>query len=618
MNDEIEQLKHHPSLLRVYGSYVKLRKENDKWVGICPLHSEKSGSFVVYAKDMLYHCFGCNASGNCIQLVQKMDNISFKDAVEKVKEAVGGKWESQRVAVEQTFRPVVETEKKHITLSLDQYKKYEENLKTSKPAQEWLKSRGIEMETALRLHTGFVQNLGMRAGQSNQDIAAGGWIAFPCVAGDKVTSVKYRSIVRKAFTKQSGMATALYNTDAIDVFEDVYLAEGEVDSITLEQAGFRSVSLASASSHPTAEQKDLLKRASRIILAGDCDGAVGDEIMLKLWNELGDRTYRLKWPAELKDANQVFLEKCKGDLREFQTLVQELTHEAIKQPLPDVYSLAEVMRSSGDFSLQDNPSRLRFPWPAVDKMTVLLPGSVLAVYATSTGMGKTTWTHQVGLHNALKHSRKIISYQCEMQPEEIGIMTAAQLLRKNRNFITKEDQIEAARILDGVDFYIGSNPHLNSAEEVLDLLEAAICRLGCDVLIIDHFHHICADLNNENAIQSMAAQRIKQMAEKYKCIVLNVGQPRKSTTQNKGKIPHISDAKGSEAYTSKANAVFALHRALNKNGDDTPQNDMYESKLLVQAQKTRSKGTGAAEAYLTGFLEFACFEEVDYTHEYSA
>jgi len=201
-----------------------------------------------------------------------------------------------------------------------------------------------------------------------------------------------------------------------------------------------------------------------------------------------------------------------------------------------------------------------------------------------------------------------------MQPEELAIMTAAQLLRKNRNFLTKADQIEAAKELDGVNYFIGANPHISGATEILDIIEGAIRRFGGQVVILDHFHHICADLTNENAVQSMAAQRIKQMAEQYKCIFISVGQPRKATTQTKGKIPHISDAKGSEAYTSKANAVFALHRALNKSNDDSPQNDMFETKMLVQAQKTRSKGTGAAEAFLTGFLEFACFEEIDYNH----
>lgn len=612
MDNDIESLKRHPDLIRVYNLYTKLKREGDKWVGVCPFHSEKSGSFTVYAKDMLCHCFGCNISYNAIQCVQKMDNISFKEAVEKVKGLVGeSKWQENKVLVESSFRAVAETNKTYKTFTLDQYSKYTEYLKHSNAAQEWLASRGINLETALRLNTGFRQDIGGLAGDKNADIANQGWLCFPCVVGDSVVSIKYRSLVRKAFSKQSGMATALYNVNSVDVFDDVYLCEGEMDVLSLEQVGFKAVSLPSASTNVTPEMKDQIMRANRVILAGDSD-EVGTAAMDKLWRDLSERTYMLRWPGDCKDANDLL----KQNPSIFQTKVGDLTQQALKQPSPDIYSLAEVMRSSSEFSLQENPNRLRFPWPSIDKMTVLIPGSVLAVYATSTGMGKTTWAHQVGLYNAMKFGKVVINFQCEMQPEEIGVMTAAQILRKNRNFLSKEDQIEAANQLDGVQYFIGSNPHLNGAEETLDLLDAAIARYGADICILDHFHHMCTDLTNENAVQSMAAQRIKQIAEQRKCIFINLGQPRKATTQSRGKIPHISDAKGSEAYVSKANSVFAMHRALNKTTDsEAPLQDMYESRLLIQAQKTRAKGIGAAEAYLMGFLEFACFEEIDYVHE---
>ena len=611
MTDDLESIKSDPRLLRLYGQYVNLKKEGNKWVGPCCLHSEKSGSFTVFEKDMLFHCFGCGESGNAMILVQKMDKVDFKAALAKVKDFLGqNQWEAQKEKVEQTFRAVADTNKVYKVFDLAQYTKYTDNLKVSKDGQAWLASRGITLETAVKLHWGYRQSVGNLAGEKNAEWSDKGWICMPCLRDDKVVSIKYRSIASKIFTKQPGMETVLHGLESIDVFDDIYLVEGEVDRASLEQYGFKSVSLPSASTNVTPEMKDQLMRANRVILAGDND-EVGSAAMDKLWRDLSERTFMLRWPGDCKDANDLL----RQDPSKFKEKVEELTKQALKQPAPDLYSLAEVMRSSSEFSLEQNPNRLRFPWPSVDKMAILLPGSVLAVYATSTGMGKTTWTHQLALYNAMKFAKSVVNYQCEMMPEELGVMTAAQLLRKNRNFLSKEDQIEAAQQLDGVSYHIGSNPHLSSATEVLDLIEAAIRRFGADIVVLDHFHHVCADLTNENAVQSMAAQRIKQMAEQYKCIFISVGQPRKASSNSKGKIPHISDAKGSEAYTSKANAVFALHRALNKNADDGPQNDMYESKMLVQAQKTRSKGTGAAEAYLVSFGEFACFEEIDYAHE---
>jgi 5S rRNA maturation endonuclease (ribonuclease M5)/archaellum biogenesis ATPase FlaH len=609
MTDDLEAIKSDQRLVKLYSQYTKLKKEGDRYTGLCPIHREKNQSFAVWGKDMMWTCFsgGCG-NGNIFQFVQKMDNTDFKGALAKVKDFLGqNQWESQKERVEQTFRAVAETNKTFKVFEYSAYSKYIENLKSSKDGQAWLASRGITLETAVKLHWGYRQ--GNQAGEKNAEWADKGWICMPCLRDNKVVSIKYRSIASKVFTKQAGMETVLHGLESIDLFDDIYLVEGEVDRASLEQYGFKAVSLPSASTNVTPEMKDQLMRANRVILAGDSD-EVGSAAMDKLWRDLSERTFMLRWPGDCKDANDLL----RQDPSKFKEKVEELTQQALKQPAPDLYSLAEVMRSSSEFSLEQNPNRLRFPWPSVDKMAILLPGSVLAVYATSTGMGKTTWTHQLALYNAMKFAKSVVNYQCEMMPEELGVMTAAQLLRKNRNFLSKEDQIEAAQQLDGVSYHIGSNPHLSSATEVLDLIEAAIRRFGADLVVLDHFHHVCADLTNENAVQSMAAQRIKQMAEQYKCIFISVGQPRKASSNSKGKIPHISDAKGSEAYTSKANAVFALHRALNKNADDGPQNDMYESKMLVQAQKTRSKGTGAAEAYLTSFGEFACFEEIDYAH----
>ena len=53
-----------------------------RWIGLCPFHSEKSPSFSVNAVDGLYHCFGCKASGDAITFVREMEHLDFVGAVE--------------------------------------------------------------------------------------------------------------------------------------------------------------------------------------------------------------------------------------------------------------------------------------------------------------------------------------------------------------------------------------------------------------------------------------------------------------------------------------------------------------------------------------------------------
>ena len=617
-SEEIDSLKTNPAVLRLYGQKISLRRENGKLIGLCPFHSEKSGSFTIFEKDCLYKCFGCGASGNIMQFVQKMENCDFKTAVAKVRDFVGeNNWAKDAERVDATFRPAVESQKTFKTYTLAEYASFEKALAQNQDALGWLlRERGITAETAKKLHLGYRRDVGRLAGEKNADIADKGWVAFPCIEDGKVVSLKYRSVARKSFCKQPGMASALFNTESIDLFAPVMLVEGELDAAVLVQAGFNAVSLQSASTYPTPSQKDQLMRAESVILAGDNDGAVGSSVMEKLWRELAERTYLLRWPVGTKDANQFFLETCKRDPGVFKTKVSALIQQAKTQPAPDVYSIQEVLRSGKQTHLVDHPQRFHFPWPSVDKMAIIIPGHVVCVMATSTGMGKSAWTIEATLHECRKYRKTVINYQCEMSAEEIAVMVAANVLKKDRNHLSAEEMKEAADQLEGVQYYVGYNPNLSRVGEVLDLIEAAIRRLGCGVCVLDHLHHVCRNEENEVKAQADAMQRIKRLAVQYQCVFFVVGQPRKANQQSKGKLVHLSDGKGSETFSSDANAFFALHRDLAKNSDpDIPQKDTYEPTTHVHLLKARTKGEGNAVAKLLFIGELATFSEIDYAHE---
>jgi hypothetical protein len=379
----------------------------------------------------------------------------------------------------------------------------------------------------------------------------------------------------------------------------------------LEQAGFRAVSLMSDSHKPTPEQKDQLMSASMVVLAGDTDSS-GSGIMDKLWKELGNRCYKLSWPEGMKDANQTFLEQCGQDHSKFKNLVLDLTSKAKSQPLPDIYSIQEVMRNGEDTSLADRPDRLRFPWKEVDQMAILLPGSVFGLMATSTGQGKTAFTLQYSLFGARKYNETVVNWQCELSPSEISVMVAAQVLRKNRNFITKEDLKLAAEELEGVQYYVGNNPTINNIMDVLDLMEAAIRRTGATHAILDNAHYYVSGVDDDVRILAAAMKRIKQMSIALGCKFTVVFQPRKASSQNRNKKTQISDVKGSATAGDTCDAVGAIHRDLNK---EEGKNDIYEERTLFEMLKTRSKGIGKSSCTLHFFGEFASFEQIENHHE---
>jgi DNA primase len=78
-------LKQQADILRIVGDYVKLKKAGaQNYSGLCPFHNEKTPSFSVHATRQFFHCFGCGASGDVFSFIQKIENITFPEAVRAI------------------------------------------------------------------------------------------------------------------------------------------------------------------------------------------------------------------------------------------------------------------------------------------------------------------------------------------------------------------------------------------------------------------------------------------------------------------------------------------------------------------------------------------------------
>jgi DNA primase len=83
-------VKQQADIVRIVGDYVKLKRAGaQNWSGLCPFHGEKTASFSVHATRQFYHCFGCGVSGDVFSFVQKIENITFPEAVRLVAQKLG-------------------------------------------------------------------------------------------------------------------------------------------------------------------------------------------------------------------------------------------------------------------------------------------------------------------------------------------------------------------------------------------------------------------------------------------------------------------------------------------------------------------------------------------------
>ncbi len=161
-NDFAQGLKLQADIVRVVGEYVSLKKAGaQNYSGLCPFHKEKTPSFSVHATRQFFHCFGCGQSGDVFSFVQKIENVTFPEAVRAVAQKMG-------VALpKQTFSTEAEAKDARLrTVLLEIHERactfFQECLRRPEGARarEYLTGRGLNEETIKQFRIGFAPDSG--------------------------------------------------------------------------------------------------------------------------------------------------------------------------------------------------------------------------------------------------------------------------------------------------------------------------------------------------------------------------------------------------------------------------------------------------------------------------
>ncbi len=161
-SDFKDTLKQQADIVRVVGDYVKLKKTGaQNYSGLCPFHSEKTPSFSVHATRQFYHCFGCGVSGDVFSFVQKIENITFPEAVRAVAQKLD-------IALPKVSfsSPAEAQQAKQRTALLEIHERacafFQEQLRRPEGARarEYLAGRGLDEETIARFRIGYAPDSG--------------------------------------------------------------------------------------------------------------------------------------------------------------------------------------------------------------------------------------------------------------------------------------------------------------------------------------------------------------------------------------------------------------------------------------------------------------------------
>ena len=310
-----DTLKQQADIVRIVGDYVKLKKSGaQNFSGLCPFHGEKTPSFSVHATRQFYHCFGCGVSGDVFSFVQKIENISFPEALRVVAQKMGVPLPKISYS-----SPEEAQQAKHRTALLDIQEQacdfFQSYLKRPEAghAREYVNARGLDVGTIARFRIGYAPDSGFllrdflkgkfdedalrESGlfswkhEDNRSSAASGRqpdvlsmyskfrnrVMFPIanengkviaftgrtLATDEKSGPKYLNSPETVIYSKSRV---LFNLDlakeAIRKLDYAILVEGQMDCISVFAAGFHNV-IATSGTAFTDPQAKLLARFSR-------------------------------------------------------------------------------------------------------------------------------------------------------------------------------------------------------------------------------------------------------------------------------------------------------------------------------------------------------------------
>ncbi len=318
---DVEQIKKALDIVQVISETVDLDTRSRTPKAVCPFHSERTPSFVVFPESQLWKCFGaCATGGDVISFLMKRDNVEFRDALKDAAQRAGIELDTPNGPKPRSVEPALDANEMAVGYFWTQL-----NSAVGDGARAYLEGRGISMDIARRRDfglapsgmetlTGHLKSIGVSGAAA---VAAGlvvqsrdgGWrdmftgrltIAIRDKKGKAVgfgarsldgSDPKYLNTGRtEVFDKSAILYGLNWAEKAIRATRTAVVVEGYMDVLTAHEAGFENV-VASMGTAITADQvAELRGLADIVVLALDSDAA-GQEATLNsletVWGAMG-------------------------------------------------------------------------------------------------------------------------------------------------------------------------------------------------------------------------------------------------------------------------------------------------------------------------------------------
>mgnify|MGYP004469344349 FL=1 len=382
----LDELIARNDIVDVVGGYVPLTSKGGSYWGCCPFHNEKTPSFHVLQDKQFYHCFGCKKGGGVINFIMEIENLSYPDAIRFLARRV-----NLPVPEEENDGGTEKLRRRMLELNRDAARWYYQTLQGPEGAavRAYLQKRQIRRGIAVRFgmgaapdswdsllramtQKGYSKDELVRAGLVVQNKKGGLYDKFrnrlmlPVIDvrgdvvgfGSRVLDKSEPKYMNTTETLTYSKRRVLYGLNLAKKTKrpNIILCEGNLDVVTLHQAGFDNA-VASMGTALTVEQTRLLSRYTKeLVLCYDNDnaGRLATQRALEILDKSEFTVRVLKLPNKMVDG-----QPTKQDADDF---IKNFGPDAFERLLSGSengieFRIAEV---AGKFDLSDDRQRVAY------------------------------------------------------------------------------------------------------------------------------------------------------------------------------------------------------------------------------------------------------------------
>ena len=364
--NEIEEIKNRVDILEIVGGYVDLKKAGRNHKGLCPFHAEKTPSFMVSPEKQIWRCFGaCNEGGDAFSFLQKVEGLSFGEAIQKLAEKTGVKLERKSYEKDESKRVLFSANR----IATDFYKELLGEKEGEVAKKYLIQKRSLSEKTISDFELGFAprskknlikelekhnikENESQRAGLAKEKNgifldffwnrlmfpikdSGGQTIAFSARVLDDSLPKYINTPETDIYSKSNSLYGLDLAKESIRKLDYAILVEGMMDVVASHQAGVKNV-VAPGGTALTESQLRLIQRFTKNIkLAFDIDfaGSEATRRAIEIAWQMGFNIKVITIP-EGKDPGDIAITKTavwKKAIKDAKYVVDYLFDESLKK-----------------------------------------------------------------------------------------------------------------------------------------------------------------------------------------------------------------------------------------------------------------------------------------------